>query len=43
MWLLYLEVAILVVLFFALGALVATLVLKRVVKETPPGDEVGTP
>jgi hypothetical protein len=43
MWLLYLEVAILVVVFFALGALVATLVLRRVVDEAPPGDEVGTP
>jgi hypothetical protein len=42
-WLLYLEVAILVVLFFALGALAATLVLKRVVKDAPPGDEVRTP
>lgn len=43
MWLLYLEVAILVVVFFALGALVAALVLRRVVDEVPPGDEVGTP
>ena len=42
MWLLYLEVAILVVLFFALGALVATLVVRRVVDDEPPGDEVGT-
>jgi hypothetical protein len=43
MWLLYLEVAILVVLFFALGALAATLVVRRLVAEAPPGDEVGTP
>lgn len=43
MWLLYLEVAILVVVFFAVGALVATLVLRRLIDEVPPGDEAGTP
>ena len=43
MWLLYVEVAILVVIFFVLGASVASLVLRRVLDEAPPGDEVGTP
>jgi hypothetical protein len=40
-WLLYIEVAILVVVFFAVGALLAAAVMRRLVPDLPPGDEVG--
>jgi len=41
MWRLYLEVGILVVIAFGLGALVASIVVKRLVPLDPPDDELG--
>ncbi len=41
MWRLYLEVGILVVIAFGIGALVAMLVVRRLVKDAAPGDELG--
>ena len=39
MWRYYLELSILVVLAFAIGAGVAALVVRRLVKDAPPADE----
>jgi hypothetical protein len=41
MWRLYLEVAILVVIAFGFGALVAAVVVRRLVPLDPPDDELG--
>ena len=41
MWRLYLEVGILVVIAFGLGALVASVVVRRLVPLDPPDDELG--
>jgi len=41
MWRLYLEVGILVVIAFGVGALVASLVVRRLVPLDPPDDELG--
>jgi len=43
MWRLYLELTILVVLAFAVGAALALVVMRRLVKETEPADETDRP
>lgn len=41
MWRLYLELTVLVLVAFALGAGIAYLVVRALVPATPPGDELG--
>ena len=43
MWRFYLEVTVLVLLAFAIGAGLAAVVVRRLVREAPPGDELPEP